>query len=190
MAETQEKISSESLRIERLSSAHEGIITSFKSYEKELMDFLVEDALGNQEKKISVTHLWFSKSTNELVGYITLLTDTISLNPTLKNEFRTKGIDYKSLPAIKIGRLCVDDKFLRKGIGSLMIQSVIYYIKKINEKCGCRFITVDAKRNPDKSKDSCHFYKKMGFEMLKERKKGTTPMYKDVFKLVESLETT
>jgi hypothetical protein len=68
-----------------------------------------------------------------------------------------------------------------------MIQFTIHKVKEINEFCGCRFITLDAKRNPESSKDSIHFYKKMGFEMLKikERQKGTTPMYKDVYKILE-----
>lgn len=150
------------------------------------MDFLLEDALDNQEKKISKTYLWFLKTTDELVGYITLLADTINLDSSLKEEFRKKGIRYKSLlPALKIGRLCVDDKFLRKGIGSLMMQFTIYMVKKLNDSCGCRFITLDAKRNPDSSKDSLHFYKKMGFKEIRTRQKGTTPMYKDVFKILE-----
>lgn len=179
------KIPADYIRIEKLSPAHKEKINCFKSYEKELIDFLIEDALDNQEKKISTTYLWFLKNTNELIGYITLLTDKISLSPTLKEEFKKKGVYYKSLPALKIGRLCVDDNFLRKGIGELMIQFAIYQVQKISERCGCRFITLDAKRNLDKSKDSLHFYNRMGFDILREREKGTTAMYKDVFKIIE-----
>jgi GNAT superfamily N-acetyltransferase len=181
------KINPDHIRIENLSSAHEEIIKGLQSYEQDLVDFLLEDALKNQEKKISKTYLWFLKSTNGLIGYITLLTDRINLDAPLKKEFREKDAHYKSLPALKIGRLCVDDRFLRKGIGRLMIQFIIYQVIKLNERCGCRFITLDAKRNPDKSKDSLHFYKKMGFEILKEREKGATPMYKDVFKILEAV---
>ena len=82
---------------------------------------------------------------------------------------------------MKIGRLAVDDRFLRKGIGTLMIA----FATKIAEKIfitysGCRFITLDAKRSEDKSKDVIHFYKKLQFQLLKERMKGTTPMYLDL----------
>jgi len=182
-----EKINPDHIRIKSLSSAYKEMIENFQSYERELVDFLIEDALENQKKKISKTYLWFLRSTNELIGYVTLLTDKISLDPPLKKEFKEKGINYKSLPSLKIGRVCVDDRFLRRGLGDLMVQFTIYQVKKINEICGCRFITLDAKRNEDKLKDSLHFYKKMGFETLKlkERKKGTTPMYKDVFKILE-----
>ena len=184
MIDKLEKINPSFIRIELISEAHKNQIKNFKSYERELADFLIEDALDNQNKKISTTYLWFLKSTNELISYITLLTDKISLTTSLKEEFRKKGVDYKALPGIKIGRLCVDDKFLRRGVGKLMIEFTIYQVKKISERCGCRFITLDAKRNNDKNKDSVHFYKNMGFEILKEREKGTLPMYKDVFKIV------
>ncbi|MBU1111565.1 MAG: GNAT family N-acetyltransferase, partial [Nanoarchaeota archaeon] len=87
----------------------------------------------------------------------------------------------KSLPALKIGRLCVDDHYLRRGLGRLMIQFAIQKASEINmNKAGCRFITLDAKRNKDKELDSIHFYKIMGFDILKERIKGTTPMYLDL----------
>lgn len=47
-----------------------------------------------------------------------------------------------------------------------------------NEYSGCRFIVLDAKRTKDN--DPIHFYKKIGFKTLKERIKGTTPMYLDL----------
>lgn len=179
------KIPANHLRIEKLSPAHKDILSSLKSYEQELVNFLMEDALDQQEKILSITYLWFLKGTNDFVGYITLLADKISLDSPLKEEFRNIGINYKSLPAMKIGRLCVDDRFIRRGIGKLMVEFAIYQAKKVCERVGCRFITLDAKRNEDKNKDSLHFYKKMGFNILKVRQKGTTPMYKDISKITE-----
>ncbi|MBI4044788.1 MAG: hypothetical protein HY392_03705 [Candidatus Diapherotrites archaeon] len=179
------KISVSEIVVEPLSEKHKTLLNGFKSFEKELVDFLKNDALDNQEKKISKTHLFFHKPTGKLSGYITLLTDKISLHAELKEAFKKKGINYKSLPALKIGRLCVHDDFLRMGIGTHMLDWTVFVIKKINEFAGCRFITIDAKRNPDKSRDSIHFYKAKGFEIYKEREKGSTPMYKDLSKLSE-----
>ena len=180
-----EKIPLHEILVEPLSEKHKSHFAGFKSFEKELEDFLKNDALDNQEKRISKTHLWFYKPTSQLIGYTTLLTDKISLEAELKEEFRQKGINYKSLPALKIGRLCVHDDFLRKGIGTYMLDSVTFLVHKINEFAGCRFIVIDAKRNPDKSKDPIHFYLAKGFKIYKERAKGTTPMYRDVYKLTE-----
>lgn len=181
MEEQQQKINPEKIKIEIINSEYN--VRDFTSYEKELVDFLREDALENQEQKLSVTFLWFHE--DKLVSYITLLNDKINLESDLKEFFKEKGIHYKSLPALKIGRLCVEDKFLRRGLGRLMILSAIKIADEINRnKAGCRFITLDAKRNQDKRLDSIHFYKKMGFKTLKERVKGTTPMYLDL-KLIE-----
>ncbi len=175
------QIKQEEIKIEIIDRSHKTDL--FQSYEKELVDFLREDAIENQKQRLSVTFLWFYEGT--LVSYITLLNDKINLEGDLKEFFKEKGIHYKSLPALKIGRICVDDNFLKRGLGRSMILSAIQIANGINKnKAGCRFITLDAKRNPDTRLDSIHFYKRMGFKTLKERVKGTIPMYLDL-KLIE-----
>ena len=177
-----EKIKIEDIEILQIGETHKEIILKFVSYEKELVDFLVEDALDNQNKQMSITYLWFLKSTKELVAYVTVLADAISLQGQLKEHFRQEGILYKSLPALKIGRLCVSDEYLGRGIGTLMIEFTLVLAQRISKEIGLRFITTDAKRNSDPKKDSVHFYKNFGFEILKQREKGTLPMYKDLIK--------
>ncbi len=79
---------------------------------------------------------------------------------------------------MKIGRLSVNKRYERRGIGT---QTTLFALSKaleLHERSACRFLVVDAKR------DSVHFYKKMGFEILKEREKGTIPMYYDMIKLI------
>lgn len=174
----QEKINAEDICLEIINSQHN--VSSFKSYERELVDFLVEDALDNQQKKLSTTYLWFYKPSKELMGYLTVLADSINLQGKLKEYFRQSGIHYRSLPAIKIGRICVSDPFLRRGIGTLMVEFTIILAQKVGKDIGLRFITTDAKRNINPNKDTVHFYKKLGFEVLKPREKGTLPLYKDL----------
>lgn len=67
------KISIEDIKIAKIKDFHN--LKEFTSYEKELVDFLVEDALENQKKNLSVTFLWFYRE--QLAAYITLLTDRI-----------------------------------------------------------------------------------------------------------------
>ncbi|MBI2145973.1 GNAT family N-acetyltransferase [Candidatus Woesearchaeota archaeon] len=170
----------EELHIEIINPFHS--VAYFKSYEQELVDFLIEDAFDNQKKQISITYLWFLKSNKELIAYVTVLADAISLQGEIKEYFKQKGIPYKSLPALKIGRLCVSDRYLGRGIGTLMIEFVLVLAQKISKEIGLRFITTDAKRNANPTRDSIHFYKKFGFEVLKQREKGTIPLYKDLIK--------
>ena len=77
-----EKIESADIEIQKINDSHISILQGFKSYEKELVDFLIEDALNNQKQKLSVTFLWFYE--NNLVGYVTLLNDKINLEGNLK----------------------------------------------------------------------------------------------------------
>lgn len=176
----QSKIKLEELSIEVIDPVHD--IGNFKSYEDELVDFLIEDALDNQQKKISTTYLWFYKPKKELVGYVTVLADAINLQGELKEYFRHAGIFYRSLPALKIGRLCVSDDYRERGVGTLMIEFAIILAEKIGKEVGLRFITTDAKKNPNPQKNSIHFYKKFCFEVLKQREKGTLPLFKDLIK--------
>ena len=188
--EEKEKIKPEELRVEKIGEPHKQFIEKFQSYEPELVDFLKEDALKQQERKISVTYLWFLRETSELVAYITLCPDCIKLkniDEKLAKTFRDKGINYKSLPALKIGRLCVIDNFLRRSVGKLLIQFSIKKALEVSNNVGCRFLFLDAKRNKDTDKDVIHFYKKMGFEIYKDRKGNETPMYMDIFPYLKEL---
>ena len=80
-----EKIKSEDLIITDLKEEHLEIIKKFKSYEQELVNFLIEDAYNNQKQQISKTYLFFIKK--ELVAYVTLSNDSINLTSNLKKRF-------------------------------------------------------------------------------------------------------
>lgn len=177
MAEKLPSITSEEIHMEIIDEPHR--VQDFQSYERELVNFLVEDALQHQKLKLSVTFLWFYQ--DQLVSYMTLLNDKLNLTGGLKEFFHQKGVLYASLPALKIGRLCVDERFLRRGLGKLMILTAIKLAQETSKKrSGCRFVTLDAKRNPNPQRDSINFYKNMEFQVLQEGRKGTTPMFLDL----------
>ena len=79
------------------------------------------------------------------------------------------------MPAIKIGRLAVNNGFQDQKIGNFIID----YLKGWfidNNKTGCKFITVDAYRK------SLGFYEKCGFVYLtsKDKNSDTRLMYFDL----------
>ncbi len=159
------------IQIEIIKEHH--LLSFFHSSDRDLELFLKEDALYHQKQNISITFLWFYKK--ELVSYMSLLTDRITLHGNLTSFFKNKGIYYTSLPALKIGRLCVDDRFQRRGLGTLMVHDAISIAKKIKDNyAGCRFLTVDAKEN------AVLFYKNLGFVLLKNQIRNTTPMLFDL----------
>ncbi len=177
-----EKISIDQLRVVKLGSKSKDPLEKFETDTKELKDFLVEDATNNHSIAISTTYLWFYNPDNKLVGYITLLTDSIRVHGTqLGRSFVDKGIEYKALPAIKIGRMCVDKNYASKGVGTYMMHFAMKLLLEINEKAGCRFLVLDAKTQTN----AARFYKKFGFDVLKQREKGTIPMFLDMIKYIE-----
>ncbi len=176
------KISANQIRIEKLSESHLELIKTFESDSKELKDFLIEDAYKNQKMAISTTYLWFYNPENKLASYMSTLSDAIRVHGTqIGKQFVDKGVQYKTLPALKIGRMCVDKRFARRGLGTHMIHFTMKTFLQVNDKMGCRFIFLDAK--PDTG--AIHFYKKLGFQALKEREKGTIPMFFDMIKIID-----
>lgn len=71
--------------------------------------------------------------------------------------------------------MSVDDNFQRRGLGRVLVAFAMEKATEINtQKAGCRFLTVDAKKN------SIGFYQKLGFKTLKVRGDGTAVMYFDL----------
>ncbi|WP_298525202.1 GNAT family N-acetyltransferase [uncultured Methanobrevibacter sp.] len=52
--------------------------------------------------------------------------------------------EYEDYPAIKIGRLAVDEKYKGLGIGKEILASICRLIEEISKEIGVSFITIDA----------------------------------------------
>ncbi len=164
------RFSYDELEIVSYTECHD--VSRFESRTSDLNAFLKEDAFKNQEALISKTYLCYHF--DQLVGYITLTTDIIK-KEEVQGEERI-DVPYKEYPAIKIARLAVDNKYERKGVGRFLLLVAAGKALKISDEVGCRFITVDSK------KDSIGFYEKRGgFELVKKRKNSMYPtMYLDI----------
>lgn len=140
------------------------------------------------EWNISKTHLLIHKETKELIGYMTLSTDSIKLTNEEKEIHELNKVPFASIPALKIGKLAINKKLSnnakRKGYGSFLIEMAVAYAFSINEQgVACRFVTVDADIEYDE--DTPKFYDKNGFvENLSNKSrnaKHTISMRKDIF---------
>ncbi len=128
-------------------------LSSFDCGNPDLNDFIKNDALRQQrDDQTSKTYLVIYE--NKIVGFFTLLTDTIKLK---KEERTAKGLNvpYTEFPAVKIGRLGIVKEMQNKGLGKLCIQFITGQI--LESFAGSRFITTDAYSN------SAGFYEKLGF---------------------------
>lgn len=138
----------------------------FNCGDDDLNDFLKNDALEWQKKKIASTHIFIYY--DEIVGFYCCSADSIRLNEKEKereHELRQKRI--KEVPAIKIGRLARSVNYPEQGLGRFILQWAIGHVLHISENVGIRFVTVDS--YPER----VSWYEKFGF------KRNLHKMYED-----------
>ena len=167
-------------KVVELNDSNLHLIDSFECDFSELSDFLKEDALLQAKQSVNKTYLWVSDD-GVLLAYLTLCVDAILLSAAMRSKLSKKGINYKSLPALKIGRLAVRNGFTGIGIGRKALFFAINLAIEINRRAACRFLTVDAK-NYAGAKNPVGFYEKAGFVFTKSPKKSadSVPMYLDL----------
>lgn len=155
-------------------------VSSFCCKNTDLNDFLKNDALKNQEQLINKTYICFYES--QLVGYFTLTTDTIQVR-SIEDSDSVDGFPYSRYPAMKLARLATHENFEHRGVGSYMLYVAISLTQQVSKIAGCRYITVDSK------KESVGFYIAHGFKLVNESKKKDYPvLYLNIQPVLEELK--
>lgn len=144
-------------------------ISSFNCGDADLNDFLLNEAAPYRKALLAVTYVFEEKSTKQVAAFFSLANDRVSLsdfeNKTEFNRFRkTRFVNekrIKSYPAAKLCRLGVDESMKGLSIGTILLNFIKSYFV-VDNKTGCRFLTVDAYAN------AVPFYLKNGFVPLNE----------------------
>ncbi|MBD5358327.1 MAG: GNAT family N-acetyltransferase [Bacteroides sp.] len=126
-------------------------VASFNCGDEDLNDFILNEAVKYREARLAVTYVIEIKNTNNVVGFFSLANDRVSISDfeskTEFNRFRKKRFvnekRLKSYPAVKIGRLGIDLSVKGQSLGTFIIDFIKSYFA-VDNKTGCRFITVDA----------------------------------------------
>lgn len=174
------KILRDDITIFSLSGRHN--TNSFSCTNCDLNDFLISDALENQEQMVSKTYVCFCK--NRLIGFYTLTTDIIEVKHVEEKQ-RWGGYKYSRYPAIKLARLAVDARFERRGVGRLLLSAAVGIAWDVSKYVGCRYITVDAKQ------EAIEFYEKHGFIIVEQtRSKNEPTLYLNILPIVKEMHPT
>lgn len=116
---------------------------------------------------MAVTYLIENKEQDLTVAYFSLLADKITFNPEEKSVWNKLNRNIpnskrrRNYPALKIGRLAVNEKYAGTGIGTFVLDSIKYAFTSV-KRLGCRFLTVDALSSVTR------FYEKNGFQFFTE----------------------
>jgi GNAT superfamily N-acetyltransferase len=151
-----DNIPSEELRVRRLNNRTD--VINFKSVNEDLNGFLKDDALKAHENMTSITYVCFWNRI--LVGFATLAAATIEVKHI--DGPRIAGYTPNTYPCIRLARLAVDKNYEGRGIGPYLLLWAMGKFEKISKQIGCRYLTVDSKR------ESMWFYKKYDFVLVEK----------------------
>ncbi len=134
-------------------------VSNFDCGHADLNDFIRTDCPLHISQRLSFTRLALYQ--NDIVGYISLLADSIALHITVREWFIQKNITVQQVPALKIGRLGIANNYKGRNIGTALMKYAVGVAFRMNDELGvgCIFLTVDSDQSAVK------FYEKMGFVM-------------------------
>lgn len=143
------------------------IFKPFNCNDEDLNDFLINKSKHYFSEHLATTFI--IESEDLIYGFYSILNDSLrveevnfasksSFKRVIKNLVTHRKRHLENFPAIKIGRLGINSDIQTKGLGRIIVNSIIDYAVNQNEFCACKLITVDA------YKQSLGFYEKMGFE--------------------------
>jgi predicted GNAT family N-acyltransferase len=161
------------------------VIGTFDCGDEDLNEFLLSKATFYTKELLATTYLL--EKDNETLAFFSIFNDNIRVE---ESSFASKSAFKKFMsqlvshpkrhleyfPAIKIGRLAVNQNIQSSGTGRQIINFIIDLAIDLNQKCACKFISVDA------YKQSLVFYEKMGFKYFSnnDEQEDTRQMYLDL----------
>lgn len=128
----------------------------FRCSRKEQNEFLQERAWDEQQLGLSVTYLALLNGI--VVGYLTVSMDAL---PLQTSEKPASHLTIVRFPAIKLAQLATRDGWENRGIGRHLIALAAGMGLELRGKLGCRYLTLDAKR------DRLDWYKRQEFKVNK-----------------------
>ncbi len=169
--EESSKISPGEVEVKEMSSYYG--LQEFDCGDEDLNEFLKSDSLVYKQQLIAKTFIVIYQE--KIVAFFSVMNDAIKLN--LQETKQTRQLSrLHEYPSLKIGRLGVDKRFERRGLGALCIKFVMGLSTNINSVSACRFITVDSYL------ESRGFYEKLGFvrNLMYEKKRDFVSMRLDL----------
>lgn len=135
----------------------------------DLNDFFTKDAQDYSSQLLGKTYCFLlDEDPKEIVCAFTISNDSIKANflPNSRKKKVNKEIprvkQYKSYPAVLIGRLGVNDKYKNKGVGRELMNFIKSWFIDAENKTGCRFVVVDSYNE----EVPLAFYQRNGFQFL------------------------
>ena len=142
---------------------------NFECENDDLNDFFLNDCINYSKELLGKSYCFtLDEDETKIVCAFTISNDSIKVNtlPNSRKRVVIKAIprpkQFKSYPAVLIGRLGVNKKFGRQGIGTELMDFIKSWFIDKDNKTGCRFIVVDSYN----TENAINYYLKNNFVFL------------------------
>ncbi|MFZ9737076.1 MAG: GNAT family N-acetyltransferase [Prochlorotrichaceae cyanobacterium] len=130
---------------------------------KEPLDkYLKEQASQDINRNVASVFVLIEENKTQILAYYTL-SSYIILIEELQDDFARRLPRYPQLPATLLGRLAVDQKIQRTGLGEFMLLDALDKALTCSNDIGSLAVVVQPLDD-----DAFSFYKKYGFQNLKQ----------------------
>lgn len=140
-------------RFEMLGDGHDR--GAFHCGEDALNRYFQTQVTQDIRRRITNCFVIVEAATGKVAAYYTLSAASIPLVDLPADEVRRLP-RYPTLPAVRIGRLAVDRRFQRRGLGELMLINAVH--RTAQDSAAAFAMLVDAK-----NEDAVAFYRRYGF---------------------------
>ena len=158
-------------------------VQAFDCGNKDLNDFLTtEEVRRYEQERVGRTYLVFHKG--DLAAYFTVSQGGLRAEylKTWKSFSRMAEMRLEAIPALTIGRLAVDVRRQKRGIGRALVNFIAGMALEAQGKIAVRLIILQAKP------ESIDFYRKCGFELTVETKREKRRVNRTMFLDLAALE--
>jgi ribosomal protein S18 acetylase RimI-like enzyme len=148
-----------SFRFDMLAPEHDR--TGFRCGEDALDRYFKIQVTQDIRRHVANCFVVIEAATNQVAAFYTLSAASISLTDLPPEE--TKRLPrYPTIPAVRVGRLAVDLRFRRRGLGELMLINAVD--RTMQDAAAAFAIVVDAKND-----EAAAFYRRFGFREIASR---------------------
>lgn len=143
------------LRIEPLGSHHDR--AAFFCGEPALDRYIRQQASQDARRRVAQVFVAAAEKPEQIAGYYTL--SAASFEKDQLPEALAKRLPHYPVPAAVIGRLAVDNRYQRQGLGEMLLLDAIHRVIEAGKVVGVYAVVVDAKNNRARE-----FYERYGFK--------------------------
>jgi len=128
----------------------------------------------NLYQENNLSKIWIVRMDSKPVGYLTISMNAIQVD-YLSTKERIGKATTKKYPATLLGRMGVDKKYRKKGIGKKICKFCVGLVQDISDRIACRYVILET------TVDKVTFYKNAEFiKSTKPPRHGKVWMYRRI----------